>query len=275
MTVIGVQNLLSAAIARQAKPVALGSAASVPVPSSVTSSVAAEAASSSSISPQSLNTAGLTGAAANVAQLSSVLQVTSGGVTDVQSLLQQLQDLAGQPAAGTEVSSATLAKLNSQFQQVLAQINRIVSTTTFNGASVLDGTFSSQQLSGVAADVQGAPSAVIDLPDLTTTTLFNGAEPNLLTQESAAQAFALVGSAKDSVNKAGDDLKASQAQLEFASAGLQTALTNVDAAQATLSESDLAGVFENLLGGLANEPVNAAQLQAGNLSPALLSLLKE
>lgn len=275
MTVIGVQNLLSAAIARQAKPAALGSAASVSVPTSVTSSVAADTASLSSIPLQSLNTAGLTGAAANVAQLSSVLQVTSGGVSDVQTLLQQLQDLAGQPAAGTEVSSATLAKLNSQFQQILAQINRIVSTTTFNGVSVLDGSFSSQQLAGAAADVQGAASAAIELPDLTTATLFNGAEPNLLTQESAAQAFALVGNARDSVGKSSDNLKASQAQLEFASASLQTALANVDASQATLSESDLAGVFENLLGNLPNEPVSAAQLQASNLSPSLLSLLKE
>lgn len=273
MTVIGLQDFISTAIARQARPAPLISSAPVTAPAGIDASGAGQAASLANFSSQSLNAAAFTGASANVAQLGSLLQVTQGGADDIQALLQQLQNLAAQPAAGQSVSPATLDQINAQFQQLLAQIARIANQTTFNGARVLDGTFSGQQLS--QGDAQGAPPPKVELPNLTLDALFGNTQPNLLTQESAQQALALIGNAKDITSKASNDLKNAQSQVGLAAASLQTAQANVDASQAVLSESDLAGLFENLLGGLSGQPASAAQLQTANLSPSLLSLLQE
>lgn len=276
MSVISVQSFLSAAIARQVKPATLGSAASAAdVPSVPVTSGADDAASLSSFSQQSLDLSSYTGASASVAQLGSVLQVTSGGLEDIQALLQQLQRLAGQPAAGVEVSSATLADLNSQFQQILAQISRIISRTTFNGVSVLDGSFSGQQLTS-SVPVANSQPPVVELPDVSLPTLFGEGQPNLLTLEAAAKAFTQVGNAKDQVSKASADVKTAQGQAEFAAASLQTAIANIDASKAVITNADLAGAFESILGQvLSAQPAEAAQVQSTNLSPALLSLLQE
>ena len=75
--------------------------------------------------------------------------------------------------------------------------------------------------------------------------------------------------------QASKDISDTQGQVEFASASLQTALTNIDASTATISPDELDGIFGNILGNLASQPAAAAQLQAANISPSLLSLLQE
>jgi flagellin len=274
VTVIGLQDFLSAAIARQVKPATLSASAAAPQ-APIAPLASLESASSSSISAQSLSTASFSNASVNLAQLSSVLQVSQSGVGQVQSLLQQLEALAGQ-ASGPDVSSATLAKINNQFQQLLAQINRIVAGTTFGDSSVLDGTFSGQQLGSAATgNGQQGSAPKISLPNLSLMALFGTGQTNLLTPEAAAQALAQVGNAKNITSKAKADLQEAQNQTEYASATVQTALTNIDASKAFISDSDLLGVFENILNGLLVEPAASAQLQTANLSPSLLSLLQE
>lgn len=270
MTVIGLQDFLSAAIARQVRPAALRAPASAPV-APATTTLTESAPLTSTISTQALDAAPYTSSATNLAQLGTVLQVGQAGVAKVQDILQQLQALAGQ-AAGPEVSSATLAKINTQFQQLLAQINRIAAGTTFNGAPLLDGTFSGQQLA--TPEAQGnAPK--ISLPELTLASLFGGAQPSVLTPEAAAQALQQLGNAKNVTSEAASDLDDAQSQVEFASASVQTALANIDASSATITDADLQGIIENILGGLLSEPAASASVQTANLSPSLLSLLQE
>lgn len=276
MTVIGLQDFVSAAIARQNKGATV-SAGVTSTPSTETSSsetAGSSASSYSTISSQSLSTASLASASASVAQLSSVLQVTQGAADEVQSLLQQLQNLAGQPTPGTEVSSATLARINSQFQQILSQISRIATGTTFNDVPLLDGAYTG--ISGSQPEGNGgAATPTVKLPDLTLSSLFGGEQPNLLTQESVAQAVVLVAKAKSNVEESQNSLSNIQGQVEYAAATLQTVQSNADASKSVLTEADFAGTPANLLGELAQQPLSSAQLQTDNLSPSLLSLLQE
>lgn len=278
MSVIGLQDFLSAAIARQVKPDAIRAAVSATPPPQVEETAPAlplsttAPTSTSSISPQSLGIAAFTSTAASLAQLGAVLQISQGGVGQLQSLLQQLQALAGQ-ASAPNISEETLAKIDSQFQQLLGQLGRISAGTTFNGASVLDGKFSGQQLLPLGGNSGSTPK--VTLPDLSLFALFGGTQPNLLTPEGAAQALKSLSAAKDATDKAGADIQEAQDQVEFTSATVQSALTNIGASKAVITDEDLLGTFVSLVSGFGPDVAATAQIQTGNLSPALLSLLQE
>lgn len=277
MSVIGLQDFLSAAIARQVKPDAIRAAVSATPPPQVEDTAQplplnSSAPVTSSISSQSLGVAAFSSTAASLAQLGAVLQISQGGVGQLQSLLQQLQALAGQ-ASAPNVSEETLAKIDSQFQQLLGQISRISAGTTFNGASVLDGKFTGQQLLPLGGNSGSAPK--VTLPDLSLFALFGGTQPNLLTPEGAAQALKSLSAAKDATDKASADIQEAQDQVEYTSATVQSALTNIGASKAVITDTDLVGVFESLISGFGPDISATAQIQTGNLSPALLSLLQE
>lgn len=277
MSVIGLQDFLSAAIARQVKPDAIRAAVSATPPPQVEETAPAlplnsSAPVTSTISSQSLGVAAFSSTAASLAQLGAVLQISQGGVGQLQSLLQQLQALAGQ-ASAPNVSEETLAKIDSQFQQLLGQLGRISAGTTFNGASVLDGKFSGQQLLPLGGNSGSTPK--VTLPDLSLFALFGGTQPNLLTPEGAAQALKSLSAAKDATDKAGADIQEAQDQVEFTSATVQSALTNIGASKAVITDEDLLGTFVSLVSGFGPDVAATAQIQTGNLSPALLSLLQE
>lgn len=278
MSVIGLQDFLSAAIARQVRPDAVRAAVNSSPPQQVEEPApqlplsTSTPISTSSISPQSLGIAAFTTTAASLAQLGAVLQISQGGVGQLQSLLQQLQALAGQ-ASAPNVSAETLAKIDNQFQQLLGQLGKIASGTTFNGASVLDGKFSGQQLLPLGNSSQSAPK--VTLPDLSLFALFGGTQPNLLTPEGAAQALKSLSAAKNATDKAGADIQEAQDQVEYTSATVQSALTNIGASKAVITEADLVGVFESLVSGFGPDVSATANVQTANLSPALLSLLQE
>lgn len=70
----------------------------------------------------------------------SLLQVAEGGMDEVGNMLQRMKDLALQSANGTNNNSER-TNMNLEFQQLIAEIDRVVNTTSFNGQNLLS-TFS-------------------------------------------------------------------------------------------------------------------------------------
>ncbi len=70
------------------------------------------------------------------------LQVADGALSQVTSLLNTAVTIATEAATGT-VSSAQRDSLNSEYQQILDEINQIGTTTTYNGTSVFSATTTS------------------------------------------------------------------------------------------------------------------------------------
>jgi flagellin len=83
---------------------------------------------------------GLTQAARNANDGVSLTQTASGALSEVTSDLQTMRDLAVESLNATN-SSNDRADLNSQFSQLLADINNVAANTQFNGVNLLDGTF--------------------------------------------------------------------------------------------------------------------------------------
>ncbi|MBF0414459.1 MAG: flagellin FliC, partial [Magnetococcales bacterium] len=65
----------------------------------------------------------------------SLTQVAEGNLSETQNALQRMRELAIQ-AANSTYSSSDRANLQSEFQQMLQEIQRISSTTTFNNVNL-------------------------------------------------------------------------------------------------------------------------------------------
>ncbi|MFI4867193.1 MAG: flagellin [Steroidobacteraceae bacterium] len=83
---------------------------------------------------------GLNQAANNASDGVSLTQTASGALSEITSDLQTMRDLAVQSLNATN-SAGDRADLNTQFQQLMADVNSVATNTQFNGVNLLDGTF--------------------------------------------------------------------------------------------------------------------------------------
>ena len=87
---------------------------------------------------------GLNQAARNANDGVSLAQTAEGGLAEVANNLQRIRELAVQSANATN-SSSDRASLNAEVTQLLAEIQRVATTSQFNGQNILDGTFTAAQ----------------------------------------------------------------------------------------------------------------------------------
>jgi len=86
---------------------------------------------------------GLNQAARNANDGISLSQTAEGALNEITNNLQRIRELAIQSANATN-SASDRASLNAEATQLIAEIDRVATQTTFNGVTLLDGTFSTQ-----------------------------------------------------------------------------------------------------------------------------------
>jgi flagellin len=115
---------------------------------------------------------GLNQAIRNASDAVSLSQTAEGAMQESTNILQRMRELAIQ-SANDSSSASDRANLQGEISQLQAELNRIASTTTFNGNNILDGTFAAQKfhvgsnanetisvsIGNVAATVMGAYQA--------------------------------------------------------------------------------------------------------------------
>ena len=87
---------------------------------------------------------GLSQAVRNASDAQNLIDTTEGAHVEVTNLLQRLRELAVQSANDTN-GALDRTYLNSEKTALVAEIDRIATQTTWNGSTVVDGTFSSKQ----------------------------------------------------------------------------------------------------------------------------------
>src|SRR5688500_1378782 len=71
----------------------------------------------------------------------SVVQTAEGALTETHSILQRMRDLAMQANNTGGLNDEAKGNIQSEIVQLKAELDRIGSTTTFNGKKLLDGSF--------------------------------------------------------------------------------------------------------------------------------------
>ena len=72
----------------------------------------------------------------------SVVQTAEGALTETHSILQRMRDLSVQASNEGSLNADAKANVQSEIGQLKSELDRIASTTTFNGKKLLDGNYS-------------------------------------------------------------------------------------------------------------------------------------
>ena len=83
---------------------------------------------------------GLTQASANAQDGISTVQTAEGALAEVQDMLQRMNELAVKGENGT-LTTTDRASIQAEIGQLMSEIDRVQSTTTFNEMNLLDGSF--------------------------------------------------------------------------------------------------------------------------------------
>ncbi len=83
---------------------------------------------------------GLTQAAANAQDGISVVQTAEGALNEVEDMLQRMNELAVKGENGT-LTTTERSAIQGEIRQLMSEVDRVQSTTTFNEMNLLDGKF--------------------------------------------------------------------------------------------------------------------------------------
>ena len=72
----------------------------------------------------------------------SVVQTAEGALTETHSILQRMRDLSVQASNAGGINTDAKNNIQSEIGQLKSELDRIATTTTFNGKKLLDGSFS-------------------------------------------------------------------------------------------------------------------------------------
>lgn len=87
-------------------------------------------------------------ASRNAEQSNALLQVAEGGAQQIQGILERMKELATQ-SVSDNVDSNGRARIETEFQELMGEIDRIADSTKYQGSALLDGSFGAQVDSNV------------------------------------------------------------------------------------------------------------------------------
>ena len=198
------------------------------------------------------------------------LQVADGAVSQVTGLLNRAITLATEASTGT-VSSSQRTALDAEFQQILAEVDRIGSKTTFNGTSVFTTTTTSVFLSDA-----GSNSTIgVSVGTLSSSGLGLSGKVLTGTDGSSAQtALTAINTAVQTIATDRGTIGASINRLTDASAVITNQVQNLTSAEDGILAADIPTVVSNLSRqSVLSQTGIAALAQANSQEASVLGLL--
>jgi flagellin len=222
----------------------------------------------------SANIAALQQSAANANDGVGALQVADGALSQVTTMLNRAVTLATEAANGT-VSSSQQAAIDTEYQQILQEINTIGTSTTFNGTTV----FTANSTSIFLSDGVTNSSIGVTIGDLSTSTIGSTtvglAGTTLTSVTNATAALSAIDSAIATVAAARGNLGATMNRLTDAVNVMQNEVTNYTSAESAITSADVGTVVSNLSQyQILQQTGMAALAQANSSQQAVLKLLQ-
>ncbi len=204
----------------------------------------------------------------------SLAQTAEGALNEVSGILVRMRELSMQSANGT-LSASDRATLNTEFTQLQQEIDRIASTTVFNGINLLDGSASS----GIPIQVgieDSASNDVINVTlDATSTGQLGITTTDVLSISSAQAALSQIDVAIDAVNDSRGVLGAQQNRMESALRSIQVQRENLSASESRIRDVDVAEETADLTRNSIMQQAATTILQQANVQPQIaLTLLQ-
>jgi flagellin len=196
-----------------------------------------------------LNARGMTVAQRNAQDGISMLQTAEGGFDEATNILYRMNDLATQAANGTN-SVADNAALNAEFGELSAELNNIMSNTTYAGETLI--TTSGIKTGGLVLQIGSSAAETLDLAT-TVDGDVGAAFDNLTagytgidTQANASTTMGEISAAIDLVGAARAGLGATMNRLDHTITNLGNMIENTSAAKGRLTDADFAIETSNM-----------------------------
>ncbi len=203
----------------------------------------------------------------------SLVQVGEGALNEVSSILIRLRELAVQAKNGT-VSNTDKETLDSEFQDLINEINRIARSTSFNGVNLLDGSITSVTFQVGTGITSGVDSINVSLTNILASTLglqclSIGSGANI------ASAMQAIDDAIDTVSQIRGEFGAVQNRLQSTIANLGIQAENLSAAESRIRDVDIAQETADMTRNSILQQAAISILAQANVQPqAALQLLQ-
>ena len=206
---------------------------------------------------------GLAQAQRNIQDGVSMVQTAEGNLDEVHSILQRIRELAVQYRNGS-LSTAGKGAIQSEVDQLSAEITRIGNAAVFNGVSLLSAATS------VTFQVGANDNETIAISFSSLATAVGTAYSNMATASLAA-----IDAAVDAVTAMRSGLGAVQNRLEHALSVTGIYQENLTSAESRIRDVDMAEEMVNLTKNQILQQAGTAMLAQANQAPqSVLSLLR-
>jgi flagellin len=203
----------------------------------------------------------------NAADGISLVQSGEGALSEVGDILVRLRELAVQSANGS-VSGQDRATLDEEFQQLVAEVDRIGRGTEWNGIRLLDGSSSSVVFQIGFGTEPGIDTLAAALSPVLATGL--GLDVLGVSNVGAATtSLAALDSAIDSVSRVRGRFGAMQNRLESTIRNLAVQQENLSAAESRIRDVDIARETAEMAKNQILQQAAIAMLAQANLQPQL------
>ena len=211
---------------------------------------------------------GLNQAVRNTNDGISLAQTAEGALQETTNNLQRMRELAVQASNGT-LSDADRTSLNAEYSELVAEVDRISGTTTFNGIKLLDGTLNADIQ--VGANAGETINITIGAADSST---LMGSVGDVTTVSNAQTEIDAIDTALASVDSIRGKLGAKQNRFESTIANLSNISENMSAARSRIMDADIAQETSNMTKYNILQQAGVSVLAQSNQMPSLaLSLL--
>ncbi len=210
--------------------------------------------------------AGLKQAASNVSQASSMIQIADGAMSTTGEILLRMKSLATQ-GASDQLDATQRGMLNTEFKELIDEVDRIAKVTNFDGKVLTSGTFASTGLKFQVGHANTANDSIeVDIADISKSALSISSN-SVSALSLATTAITAINTAIDTVATARASLGASQNRLEFAGANIATQMENAEAARSTLMDLDVAAEMSAFTSNQILQQAGVSMLAQANQMP--------
>ncbi|HBJ85108.1 MAG TPA: flagellin FliC [Verrucomicrobiales bacterium] len=204
----------------------------------------------------------------------SLAQTAEGALNEVANMLQRIRELAVQSASGTYDDATDRAYMQTEVDELTAQIDQVITNSEFNGVTLFDGTNATVTIQTGANDVD---TVDLVMADLTTLAASGGAAASYDVSDATAAngLLATLDTELDSISEARAALGAGQNRLDSVVNNLTSTATNLSDARSRIEDTDYASESTKLAKAQILSQASTAMLaQANQSTQNVLSLLR-
>ena len=215
---------------------------------------------------------GLTQASANAQDGISMVQTAEGALNEVHDMLQRMNELAVKAENGT-LSASDRSYINSEVKQLMSEIDRVASTTTFNEMNLLTGSINNVGLQ-VGAEKGQHIELTIKSMKCSAIGLTAAECPDIDSASKAGKVNAAVKKAIGKLNEQRASLGAVQNRLEHTINNLNNVVENTTSAESAIRDTDMASEMVKFANNNILAQAGQSMLaQANQSNQGVLSLL--